>query len=676
MPKRKNFFIHALALSVPLLACSGIKEKQHRRYDSNLAQDENQARKSNPNPQIEADSEDGQLSRFNILCLDAKDPELIKTLAVLQQVLLASTCEEVFSALVFSTRLDLGGKDIKDLRPISFARNLDFLDLQRNSIDDLKPLADLKFLRFLDVSENFIGDISPLGQLTKLKELGIFGNQIENIEPLSGLKNLVFLKASTNKITDISPLSNLTNIENLTLHQNQLRDLSPLTQLTKLKSLNIQGNPNLLSGDPLRTLTNLNYLDIQGTGIVDLNFLAPLTQMSELRILGPNFNNLDPIGNLTNLKTMEFDFSSRGRNGQPYDYSFMRKLTKLESIFFWDLSLQDISFLQGMSLLKSLYLRPSAAANPNIIGTLPQITELEISGVNTNGTFLASLPKLEFLEIGPGLSSLTTVGKLTSLKELRIRSYTASTSFTPLSNLKNLQILRMDGTAGTDLTFLRAMPELIELQWTNSQITNLPLLSGLNKLSYVNFSGNRFALNLAEVFAPNSVEHLSLSGVPQRNLAGLEVYANLKELTLSFTGLTDCSPISNLPNLTLLELDGNELNSVACVGRLKKLQYLNIAGNTNLKTLDGIQGATMLLDIMSDECALTQLDPLKELHKLKFLSLKKNAIMSLDPVSKLERLESIQIDEPAVIPNDTICMRDGLNNAIRNLCRDLGLLPL
>ena len=106
--------------------------------------------------------------------------------------------------------------DIKSLRGLEYAINLEFLHIGRSEVSDLTPLAGLKNLTGLKLFANRITDITPLAGLINLEVLELQDNQIEDISPLAGLVNLKELNLGENPITDFTPIYGL-KIETLRL---------------------------------------------------------------------------------------------------------------------------------------------------------------------------------------------------------------------------------------------------------------------------------------------------------------------------------------------------------------------------------------------------------------------------------------------------------------------------
>lgn len=76
-----------------------------------------------------------------------------------------------------------------------------------------------------------------------------------------------------------------------------------------------------------------------------------------------------------------------------------------------------------------------------------------------------------------------------------------------------------------------------------------------------------------------------------------------------------------LPALTALNLDGSSLDSLRDLGAELNIKYLNIS-RCGLRSLDGINGMTMLQQLIADDNVIEQLLPVTDLSELQILSLK------------------------------------------------------
>ena len=107
--------------------------------------------------------------------------------------------------------------DVKFLKGLEHAINLEILHIGRCEVSDLTPLAELENLRMLKLFGNRISDLTPLAGLINLQVLQLQDNQIVDISPLAGLVNLKELNLGENPILDFTPIYGLVGIETLLL---------------------------------------------------------------------------------------------------------------------------------------------------------------------------------------------------------------------------------------------------------------------------------------------------------------------------------------------------------------------------------------------------------------------------------------------------------------------------
>ncbi len=113
-------------------------------------------------------------------------------------------------------------------------------------------------------------------------------------------------------------LENLPNLEQLDLSSSEIDNLAPLSKLTNLKILIVSQSTSDVSS--LAGLTNLEELDLAGTQVSDL---APLKELKKLKFLYlqdlGKIDSLTPLTGLTNLEEI-------GLEGTPVDVDEVEKL--------------------------------------------------------------------------------------------------------------------------------------------------------------------------------------------------------------------------------------------------------------------------------------------------------------------------------------------------------------
>ena len=151
--------------------------------------------------------------------------------------------------------------DIRSLRGLEYAVNLEILAIDRSQVSDLAPLSGLENLEYLSIARSQVSDLTPLAGLENLRDLKLSNNRISDLTPLAGLIGLQELHLQTNLISDLTPLANLQNLRVLSLQGNHISDVSPLSGLVGLQELILEGNA-ISDFTPLVSLTNLKTLYI------------------------------------------------------------------------------------------------------------------------------------------------------------------------------------------------------------------------------------------------------------------------------------------------------------------------------------------------------------------------------------------------------------------------------
>ncbi|XP_073968402.1 uncharacterized protein isoform X3 [Rhodnius prolixus] len=165
------------------------------------------------------------------------------------------------------TKLQLSGKNIKNITVLRTYRLLQYVDLSYNGITNLRPLKRSRYLVVLDASHNQIKTFaleSPIflsfvnlssnkivampnfSPYWSLKHLNLSYNSIYKIEGIEGLKFLRYLNLSHNKIEFVRDIKNLSLTE-LILSHNKISDWEILPEtgpncLYSLKVLDISHN--------------------------------------------------------------------------------------------------------------------------------------------------------------------------------------------------------------------------------------------------------------------------------------------------------------------------------------------------------------------------------------------------------------------------------------------------
>src|SRR5699024_4964440 len=153
---------------------------------------------------------------------------------------LSNDMNMALSPSLMDLTLDLGKREISDLKMLQSCASLSSLDLQNGTVKDLSALTSLPIqnLRLMEVN---VQDLTPVWQCTQLTSLSIINNKnLTSLEGIQALENLSLADFSGSKLVDVSPLASCTNLVTVNLSScDQVRDVSSLIGLPSLKRLTV-----------------------------------------------------------------------------------------------------------------------------------------------------------------------------------------------------------------------------------------------------------------------------------------------------------------------------------------------------------------------------------------------------------------------------------------------------
>ena len=371
---------------------------------------------------------------------------------------------------------------------------------------------------------------------------------------------------------------------------------------TALSELDLTGK-NLTDAD-LINLSQMSGLTVLRLGenpaISDLTPLAGLTGLSELYLPSPSgITDLSPLAGLTGLTRLTFERDGEVQpNPELTDFSALAGLTGLTRLDLVVMNLEDLSFLSGLTKLRTL----------RLFGT---VTAEDL-------TALQGLTKMQELLINDA-SGLKTAAGIEGMTEMR-----------------DLQIYNESGTfREEDLSRLAGMNDLQYLNYRVNGLASFHGLEGKTKLTEAVFNQD----------GRSDCTYTDLE--PFRNLTSLTVLT-LPMRSAECTSTYNADAISGLTSLTELRLDRG-VESLEPVRNLTKLQSLNArsghAVNIGYHDLEPLSGLTELrnLELMvGGSSEPVDLTPLSGLTKLDSLFISAQGIESAGPsVTNLSALSSL-----------------------------------
>ena len=372
------------------------------------------------------------------------------------------------SSTVIRERLrffELNDANIKDLRGIEHAANLETLILRNNLINDVSPIASLPKLRKLDLSGNSIGNLGSflnddetrnLEEINRIKK-DLLSNRLSDIQKRDLVLRLTSLERSRYSISK--------SLTDLNLSRNRMLGLSGIENFTKLRTLNVSYN-SLLDLDGINSLQNLANLYLQGNQLgiqesyEDLNKNKSYDTGEPFKDLSGNgkwegnaLDSLKTMRSLTNLYLFDNHLAS---------LRSFEDLPSLQVLLLSGNKLKDLSGLENCRRLRKLHLNNNYITNLSVLGELPNLTDLQLSENR--------------------ICDIRTLAKLGQLKELHLQ-FNHIRNVESLKFLNKLQRLSLSGNLIESFSFLAALENLYTLNISNNFLASKPNMDRLESLS-------------------------------------------------------------------------------------------------------------------------------------------------------------------------------------------------
>ena len=254
------------------------------------------------------------------------------------------------------------------------------------------------------------------------------------------------------------------------------------------------------------------------------------------------------------------------------ELSDLHHLKYLEKLSLRDRQIADLSFLEGMTRLKSLDLSGSTISGGlDVLKNLPALEELSMQG--------CSISSLSFLEGAP------------SLKKLDL-SRNAVGNLSALTNIKTLQVLDLSDNAVADLTPLGGMTELTSLNLSENVLTTLFPIRNCLKLTTLDVSDNRIT-----------------------ELSSLQKLTGMTSFRAEKNQITDCAALSGCTELRTLDISHNQITDITMLQGLTKLAEFDFSYN-QCTALPAWPASAALVTIDGSYNALTSLEQLDKISSL------------------------------------------------------------
>ncbi|MCF6241490.1 MAG: leucine-rich repeat domain-containing protein [Bacteroidales bacterium] len=587
--------------------------------------------------------------------------------------------------LLKATKLDISGRSIEDISPLSKFSALKKLNISHTNVVDLYPLRNLNKMEELDLSATKVKNINALQYMSSLSRLIIDSTLLEDISVLENMDSLKTLSMQYTKVDSLAPLEYLENIETLKLSGMPITNLKTFAGYTKVKVF-VFDNTKVHSLSGIEKMKLLERISFSNTAVTDISLLKNFKNLKIIHFDNTKVSSLESLETL-NPSTVYCDNTGiTKRMADAYMQEHKNTLVVYNSAV-W------MNWWKALSPeWKKVFAQIMKTDTPDKIALhkLGLIKELDISGNEdiADLTPLSNLIHLEKIDISnTKVTNLSILSKLIELKEIKCKQ-TGITDLTPIGNLSNLEFLDISSTSINQLP-LMGCNKLETLYADNTDINGLLTIANLKNLKLIyadNTKLNKMAVSLFKVRKPDAVvvyqteelkkwwnllddnwknifkEKIPFDKKPERlqlaqmsyiteldlkNNSGitalkpLEMLTQLEVLKFTDTDVMDLTALRNLTNLTKLKCANNPIRSLEPVKKLTKLEFLDCS-NTQVDDLTAISGLKELKILKITGTKVKNLNALENMHNLVHLEFSSTPVRWLKPIWNLERLQTLK----------------------------------
>ncbi|CAL6067472.1 Conserved_hypothetical protein [Hexamita inflata] len=243
------------------------------------------------------------------------------------------------------------------------------------------------------------------------------------------------------------------------------------------------------------------------------------------------------------------------------------------------------------------------------------------------------------------------VSFLTNLTELSLCDNNIS-DISSISKLKNLNNLNLSINIIEDISALQSLTDLNHLNLQVNKLTSYTL--ALPNLVELLLDSNKLK-DISGVQHSPKLERLYLSLAESADLRTIPCQLfGLKELYLSKNNLTEISHLSNFLDLQILSLhDNNQLQHIVPLKFCAQLTELTISA-TSISDIWPLQFLKNLKTLYMAQTQIDDLHPLQHLYKLQNISAPYSGIIDVSPLSKLTQLNFLSFSFNKITKAETL----------------------
>lgn len=351
---------------------------------------------------------------------------------------------------------------------------------------------------------------------------------------------------------------------------------------------------------------------------------------------------LEPLAQLTRLRYLNLSATTVS------DLTSIRNLTELTDLSIAGTPVKDLSALRYAASMKKLNASNTAVSSTEPLQKMPVLEWLELSNSQVSDlTPLGALHELQYLSLaGAPVAEVAPVGKLSKLTTLNI-SRTSVTELAALTGVHQLATLNIDSTKVRDLRPLANLTALKELNANYSRIDNIEPLKTLPSLERIYCDQTMIIRSVAEAFMASRPSVLVI--YDSKDLKSWWEALPPEWRTVFFSGPNpskdDLARVTHLDSLNLSRFPA--ISTVEPLKKLTKLRVLIMPG-TAVRDLTPVKDLRVVKKLDISDTEVSDLGPLRLWKELTILTANNTKVQNIDPLISLPVLRELYLDDTGI----------------------------
>ena len=386
--------------------------------------------------------------------------------------------------------------------------------------------------------------------------------------------------------------------------------------------------------EELKALVSMDSLDLSSNHYVrDFEPLFKLDQLKYLNLSHTNISDLSPLRVHTRIEYLDIS------NTPVSDLSYLKYAANMNRLNLSFMHISDLNVLVDFTKLKFLDLSECRIDSTDNLYLPASLNTLIFAQANlARYDWLETLANLNYLDLSfSNLTSLDPVGKLVKLETLILEG-TGVADLSPLAGLNSLKTLNIESTKVADIYGLHLLPDLRKVYCDHSLVTKSQADNFMKDFSsiLIIFESDELRIwwtNLSQEWKDVYKERFQIAQNPEKD---------------QLARLTQIDSLNIAGNKNISTLDG--------LAPLKKLRYLDFH-NTFVVKINTIANLPELYYIDGSYSNITNIDSLGYLKNLTYLNLESTRISSIAELPKIRGLKYLNLDLTTVDQKDVINLK-------------------